>query len=99
MDQSNKAAYADGTRRNLRVQWESYLLFCFYFELVTLPASTRNLQLFAQFLSRTFKSVDSIKNYLNGVRSRAGTIRLSSDTIRIAIHAMRYDTYHDISTL
>ena len=69
MDQSNKAAYADGTRRNLRVQWESYLLFCFYFELVTLPASTRNLQLFVQFLSRTFKSVDSIKNYLNGVRS------------------------------
>ena len=28
LDQSNKAAYADGTRRNLRVQWEFYLLFC-----------------------------------------------------------------------
>ena len=69
MDQSNKAAYADGTRRNLRVQWESYLLFCFYFDFITLPASTRNLQLFAQFLSRTFKSIDSIKNYLNGVKS------------------------------
>ena len=30
--------------------------------------------------------------------SRAGTIQLSSDTIRIAIHAMQYDAYHDIST-
>ena len=37
------------------------VLLFFYFELVTLPAFTRNLQLFAQFLSRTFKSVDSIK--------------------------------------
>ena len=26
LDRSNKAAYAEGTRRNLRVQWESYLL-------------------------------------------------------------------------
>ena len=41
-----------------------------------------------------FKIVDRKKD-----RGRAGTIRLSSDTIHIAIHAMRYDTYHDISTL
>ena len=32
------------------------------------------------------------------VTFRAGTIRLSADTICIAIHAMRYDTDHDIST-
>ena len=35
---------------------------------------------------------------IKGGGTRAGTIWLSSDTIRIAIHAMRYDTYHDIST-
>ena len=34
----------------------------------------------------------------DGPTLRAGTIRLSSDTICIAIHAMRYNTYHDIST-
>ena len=34
-----------------------------------------------------------------GVLYRAGTIRLSSDTICIAMHVMRYDTYHDISTM
>lgn len=69
LDCSNKAAYAEGTRKNLKVQWESYLLFCNYFEMVSLPATTKNLQLFAQFLSRTFKSTDSIKNYISGVKS------------------------------
>ena len=37
-------------------------------------------------------------NNFSVMSGRAGTIRLSSDAIRIAIHAMRYDTYHDIST-
>lgn len=69
LDHSNKAAYAEGTRKNLKLQWESYLLFCLYFNLNSLPASTKNLQLFAQFLSRTFKSADSIRNYVNGVKS------------------------------
>ena len=45
---------------------------------------------------RKFSKVFTI--YGRGGQFRAGTIRLSSDTIRIAIHAMRYDTYHDIST-
>ena len=69
LDHSNKAAYADGTRKNLQVQWESYLLFCTYFQFVSLPTSTETLQLFAQFLSRTFKSTDSIRNYINGVKT------------------------------
>lgn len=69
MAQSNKAAYADGTRKNFQVQWESYLLFCTYFNFVSLPTCTETLQLFAQFLSRTFKSTDSIRNYINGIKS------------------------------
>ena len=69
LDHSNKAAYADGTRKKIRVQWESYLLFCAYFSFVTLPTSTKTLQLFAKFLSRTFKSTDSIRNYINGVKT------------------------------
>ena len=39
------------------------------------------------------------KNLGAVLASRAVTIRLSSDTIHIAIQAMRYDTHHDISTL
>lgn len=69
MDLSNRAAYAEGQQKNLRVQWESCLFFCLYFNLVSLPACTKNLQLFAQFLYRTFKSVNSIKNYINGIKT------------------------------
>lgn len=69
LKQSNQAAFALGTRRNLRIQWESYLLFCFYFKFVSLPTSTQTLQLYAQFLSRTFKSTESIRNYLNGIKT------------------------------
>ena len=66
---STKAEYAEGSRRNLKVQWESFLLFCTYFSFISLPASTETLQLYAQFLSRTFKSTESIKNYINGVKT------------------------------
>lgn len=66
---STKAAYAEGSRRNLKVQWESFLLFCTYFNFISLPTTTETLQLFSQFLSRTFKSTDSIKNYINGVKT------------------------------
>lgn len=68
MKLTNKSAYAEGTRKNLKIQWESFLLFCLYFDLVSLPATTITLQLYAQFLSRSFKSVDSIRNYISGVR-------------------------------
>lgn len=66
---SNQSAFAEGTRKNLRVQWESFLMFCLYFGLKFLPANTMTLQLFVQFLSRSFKSVSSIRNYLSGIRT------------------------------
>lgn len=66
---SNLSAYAASTRKNLKVQWESFLLFCIYFNMQYLPAETCTLQLYAQFLSRSFKSVESIRNYLSGIRT------------------------------
>ena len=45
------------------------MLFCFYFKLTYLPVDTETLSLYAQFLSRSFKSVQSIKNYLSGVKT------------------------------
>ena len=36
---------------------------------MSLPVSTNTLQLFAQFLSRSFKSTEPIKNYINGVKT------------------------------
>jgi hypothetical protein len=51
----------------LKIQWEAFPPFCTYFQLVFLPISTETLQLYAQFLSRYIKSVDSIKTYISGV--------------------------------
>jgi len=51
------------------VQWESFLLFCVYFQITFLPVDTETLQLYAQFLSRSFKSVSSIRNYISGIRT------------------------------
>lgn len=67
--ESNLSACAEGTRRNLKIQWESFVLFCVYFNLEFLPVSTQTLQLYAQFLSRSFKSVSSVRNYISGVRT------------------------------
>ena len=44
------------------------MLFCTYFGLIALPASIDTLCCFAQCLSRTFKSVQSIRNYVSGVK-------------------------------
>lgn len=37
--------------------------------MIHLPAGTETLQLYAQFLSRTFKSTQSIRNYINGIKT------------------------------
>ena len=66
--ESTKSAYAIGTRKNLLVQWRAFLLFCTYFELACLPASLNTICCYAQFLSRSFKSVDSIRNYIYGIK-------------------------------
>ncbi len=65
---SKKSAFAPGTRSNLLVQWQSYILFCLYFGFQFIPATCHILCLFAQFLSRSFKSVGSIKNYISGIK-------------------------------
>ena len=65
---SKHNAFASGTRKNLHIQWKSFLLFCIYFGLQPLPADSNTVTLYVQFLSRSFKSVQSIKNYVSGVR-------------------------------
>ncbi|CAG2185054.1 unnamed protein product [Mytilus edulis] len=60
--------FLESTYKNKKTQLESYFMFCIYFELMPVPATVHVLTLYAQFLSRSFKSVDSIKNYLSSVR-------------------------------
>ena len=66
---SKRAAFAEGTSKNLRWQWKLFIMFCIYFRFKLLPASVESLCLYAQFLSRTMRATDSIRNYLSGVRT------------------------------
>ena len=66
---SMKAAFAEGTPKNLKAQWRAYLLFCKFYGLKTIPATTETLCLYGQFSGRSFKSVESIRNYISGVKT------------------------------
>ena len=66
---SMRAAFAEGTTKNLEAQWKAYLLFCEFYRLKALPTSSDILCLYAQFLCRSFKSVESVKNYISGVKT------------------------------
>ena len=66
---SVRHAFAQGTTQNLKIQWETYFMFCFYFGFQSLPSSVKVLTLYAQFLSKSFVSVQSIKNYISGVKT------------------------------
>jgi integrase len=65
---SRKAAYSSGTLKNIHLQWETFLLFCQKFSLKPLPVEPYTLSLYAQFLARSFRSVKSIQNYVNGIK-------------------------------
>ena len=67
--ESKRAAFAEGTMKNLKWQWKLFIMFCIYFRFKLFPASIESLCLYAQFLSRTMRSVDSIRNYLSGVHT------------------------------
>lgn len=67
--QSKRAAFAEGTRLNMRTQLRAYLLFCLHFKLRPFPASLDTICCFAQFLARSFISVSSITNYIQLVKS------------------------------
>lgn len=47
--------YAEGSRRNLRIQVESLLLSCLYFSLQYLPVSTCMLKFWEEHLSRLIR--------------------------------------------
>ena len=66
--QTQQSAFAKGTRENIGTHWRSFIMFCLYFELVFLPASLDTVCVYVQFLSRSFCSMTSVRNYLHGVK-------------------------------
>ena len=65
---SQVSAFAPGTRLNLWSQWKAFIMFCLYFNFDWLPASQQVIALFAQFLSRSLRSIASVRNYISGVK-------------------------------
>ena len=102
MRQSRKAAFADGTSRNLITQWKAYFMFCIYFNFPILPSSTNVMCLYVQFLARSMTAFNSIQNYVSGVRSlhlRLGlpfpsspTERFLLDTVLRGLHGSNVHT-------
>ena len=68
MRRSQRDSFVSGTWVNLKTQFRSYFLFTSFSKLIAVPASLETILLYTQFLSRSFKAPQSIKNYLNGVR-------------------------------
>lgn len=65
---SQRAAFATGTFKNLFVQWRTFISFCLFFNLDFLPTNVATLSVYAQLLSRSFKSMTSVRNYIHGVK-------------------------------
>lgn len=84
---SARHAYAQNTYKNLKVQLKSYFMFCIHFEFEPLPTSVMVITLYAQFLSRSFKSVESIRNYISAVKSLH--LLLDLDTSSFETHHLK----------
>ena len=64
-----KAAYSDGTKRNLATHWEAYSKYCKLYQDSQLQATIDSLSLFIQYLSNKLRSPGAISNYLSGVKT------------------------------
>lgn len=58
---------APGMTSNVLTQWKAYQKFCSKYDLHEWPASKNTLCLFAQYLAKRMRSVQSIDSYLRGV--------------------------------
>ncbi|XP_035665974.1 uncharacterized protein LOC118409209 [Branchiostoma floridae] len=65
---TQQQAFAASTRANHQTQFRAYIAFCKFFGKVPIPASAHLLSCYAQFLSRSLKSPDTIAHYLSAVK-------------------------------
>ena len=62
------AAFAEGTHKNLLTQWKAFLVFCDQYQYQAMPVSTDMTCLYAQYPANKLKSPQTVRNYVNGVR-------------------------------
>ena len=64
-----KNAFADGSYKNLTLQWRSFIAFCLYYGLDWRQPCPRALARYAVFLAGSLKSPKSIAAYIRGVKT------------------------------
>lgn len=65
---SQRAAFAPSTLDNLRCKIRAYILFCLFYKVTDFPANLQTICNYAQFLARTFNSIQSVQNYISSVK-------------------------------
>ncbi len=68
LEKSRGPAFAWGTKVNMWCQWKAFVMFCIYLNFEWLPTNVNIVTLYAQMLSRLFKSLDTVKHYVAGVK-------------------------------
>ena len=61
-------AFAQGTFKNLQVQWKTFQVFCDEVSDVSFPVQLSDLLVYMQYLSNKMKAPQTVSNYVNGLR-------------------------------
>ena len=62
-----RQAFRESTHTNHKVMFRTYLSFCIYFGLRDIEPETSTICLYIEFLTRTFQSPQSVKNYVSAI--------------------------------
>lgn len=73
------AAFRPGTFSNLKSQLNAYNLFCVFYRFEPFPCSIDILCAYACFLSKSLKSLSSVKNYLSGLKTWSQLLNIGID--------------------
>ena len=84
---SQASAFAVGTFSNLTTQWVKYLCFSIHYQMTPLPVSVEDLCRYAQYLDHCFKSHQSVRNYLSGVKTLHVLLGFSTTSFQSKVFA------------
>ena len=68
LKETQRAAFAEGTHKNLLTQWKTFLVFCDRYQYQAMPVSTDMICLYAKYLANKLKSPQTVRNCINTVR-------------------------------
>lgn len=74
---AQRAAFRPGTYSNLKCQLRTYLLFCIKFERIPFPVDPNTVSIYACFLADHFKSSNSVRNYISGIKTWATLLKFA----------------------